>query len=126
MTNPEFSIERRDAVLKSAREIAEKAKADGRELTAAPSERSGGALPIGAAPEHLREQIARDIARIGSLPKPDPVEQVLPHAVSLDPHRRAEARAEIAARRPADPPADEAPTVIEAADQPTQATGTES
>ena len=44
MTNPEFSIERRDAVLKSAREIAEKAKADGRELTAAEADQVDTAI----------------------------------------------------------------------------------
>jgi hypothetical protein len=57
---------------------------------------AGGPLAIGAAPEHLREQLARDMARFGSLPttKPQSTRQV-----PLDPHRRASARAELDSMR---------------------------
>lgn len=67
--------------------------AAGEDLSRAVVEPGGGPLAIEAAPAHLREQIARDIERIGSMPKPGP--PALLRGPTLDPRVRAVARAEL-------------------------------
>lgn len=68
--------------------------AAGEDLSRTVVEPGGGPLAIEAAPAHLREQIARDIERIGSMPKPGPT--ALLRGPTLDPRVRAVARAELA------------------------------
>jgi hypothetical protein len=56
-------------------------------------------LAISEAPPALRAEVERDLARIGNGPRPAPARQ-RPSPLDLDPHRRAEARAQLDAIRP--------------------------
>lgn len=76
--------------------ITEKWATSGEEPSRSITPAAGGPLAIGAAPEHLREQLARDMSRFGSLPTTTP--QSTRPAVR-DPHRRASARAELDSMR---------------------------